>query len=132
MSTYLNGLKGTRVCLVGIRVAGLMETPPLARDKIMKAFMYESKLIPKYENYRHKKYESTIREQSHKLKSINLLKAMVTELRQTWNLVKVTLNKLLVKVTQIIGQSWSELVVIGQKKYLVNVTQVTNIQMVRS
>ncbi len=37
-----------------------------------------------------------------------------------------------IAVTQIIRQSWSELVVIGQKKFLVNVTQVTNIQMVGS
>ena len=54
----------------------------------------------------------------------------------TWeykiHLKNCTLNKILVKVTQIIGRSWSELVVIGQKRFLVNVTQMTNIQMVCS
>ncbi len=43
-----------------------------------------------------------------------------------------SLNKILVNVTQIIGRSWSKSVIIGQEKFLVNVTQVTNIQMVRS
>ena len=43
-----------------------------------------------------------------------------------------TLNKILDKVTQIIGRSWAELVVIGQKKFIVNVPQVTNINETRN
>ena len=45
-----------------------------------------------------------------------------------WPGALYTLNKILVKVTQINDPSWSELVDIGQKKFLVNVTQATNIQ----
>ena len=46
----------------------------------------------------------------------------------TTGVVFHTLNKILVEVGQTMGQCWSILVDIGQKNFLVKVTQMTNIQ----